>query len=551
LTNQGRPPELRATSSGGQTTTQNQRFAPRYGFNSTQEISTLGSVIPLVYTKKETIASIVYGGVRVNTQLLWSQIYSLGGSQMLRAIFLVGEGPIAAIEPSNFASGGNTLTSYDFGATANSIGSRMTIYGRYASGLTTRIQSEDRIYGRQASEDPGNESSSNVYAIRVGSSVTSDFSAAEKPANQTTFGLYGFCGNNFAYRPNPTFEPIVRPQLVPYKKDGETKVKCITDESKWAVRRKQQIIYSSRSGITTQGIGTIGGQTVYNLYSSSDKNTAFSRAIRDIFTIGDWDIDLELSVDTTGTTLDVEDTSSGGNGKAKFKYNDTNNTNTSSSTDALAQQLLGRFTATIKEISEGPGVTPGPANDWGYVAYSDNLDNTGSREQDIAAIAVKVEFNTSSMSLPELELLKASKFKLRLKNDLTVDDPEDDIKVVQFHKILVEDDTQQAIGLTSPSYSSPSLSTGTADIYGTTVLTSASLSSGSVTFSELDVTTTQQYPKFKFDRNTTSWQGPGTTSNSFTFVSWFSIKDAYVEKCKDIASVSCGPSDKAGTTLLS
>jgi hypothetical protein len=88
----GRPPELRATSSGGQTTTQNQRFAPRYGFNSTQEISTLGSIVPLVYTNKETIASIEYGGVRVNTQLLWSQIYSLGGSQMLRAIFLVGEG---------------------------------------------------------------------------------------------------------------------------------------------------------------------------------------------------------------------------------------------------------------------------------------------------------------------------------------------------------------------------------------------------------------------------------------------------------------------------
>jgi hypothetical protein len=326
-------------------------------------------------------------------------------------------------------------------ATANSIGSRMTIYGRYASGLTTRIQSSDRIYGRQASEDPGNESSSNVYAIRVGSSVTSDFSAAEKPANQTTFGLYGFCGNDFAYRPNPTFEPIVRPQLVPYKKDGETKVKCITDESKWAVRRKQQIIYSSRSGITTQGIGTIGGQTVYNLYSSSDKNTAFSRAIRDIFTISDWDIDLELSVDTTGTTLDVEDTSSGGNGKAKFKYNDTNNTNTSSSTDALAQQLLGRFTATIKEISEGPGVTPGPANDWGYVAYSDNLDNTGSREQDIAAIAVKVEFNTSNMSLPEIQLLKASKFKVKLTNDLVSDDPEDDITIIQTHQMTVTSDS--------------------------------------------------------------------------------------------------------------
>ena len=106
----GRPPELRVASSGGETTTRNQRYAPRYGFNSTQEISTLGSIIPIVYTNKETIGSVLYGGVRLNTQLLWSQTYSLGGSQMLRAVFLIGEGPIAAIEPNNFASGGNTLT---------------------------------------------------------------------------------------------------------------------------------------------------------------------------------------------------------------------------------------------------------------------------------------------------------------------------------------------------------------------------------------------------------------------------------------------------------
>ena len=533
----GRPPELRATSSGGQTTTQNQRFAPRYGFNSTQEISTLGSIVPLVYTNKETIASIVYGGVRVNTQLLWSQIYSLGGSQMLRAIFLVGEGPIAAIEPSNFASGGNTLTSYDFGTTANSIGSRMTIYGRYASGLTTRIQSSDRIYGRQASEDPGNESSSNVYAIKVGSSVTSDFSAAEKPANQTTFGLYGFCGNDFAYRPNPTFEPIVRPQLVPYKKDGETKVKCITDESKWAVRRKQQVVYSSRSGITSQGIDTIGGQTVYNLYSSSDKNTSFSRAIRDIFTISDWDIDVELSVDTTGTTLEVEDTSSGGNGKIKFKYDDTNNTNSSSGTAALAQQLLNRFTATIKEISEGPGVTPGSVNDWGYVAYSDNLDNSAAREEDIAAIAVKVELNTSSMSLQELQLLKASKFEVTLTNDLIADDPEDDITVIQTHQMTVTSDSfiELSTDNVDENFSiSESTFTFTADGNTYTALNGVSLQGGLL--NEEKVTSASPLNAvYQWSRVPAN-----DTANYYTLVSYINLKDIFAETCEDIAASIAG-----------
>jgi len=152
-----RPSEIRETGRGGEAITRNQRFAPRYGFNSTQEISTLGSIIPLVYANKETIGGVVYGGVRVNTQLLWSQIYSLGGSQMLRAIFLVGEGPMGAIDAKNFASGGNTLTSYDFGSsTANETGSRMAVYARYASGLTTRILPSDHVYGRDPAEDVGN-----------------------------------------------------------------------------------------------------------------------------------------------------------------------------------------------------------------------------------------------------------------------------------------------------------------------------------------------------------------------------------------------------------
>ena len=534
----GRAPEIRTSDFGGQRSTLNQRFAPRYGFNATQEISTLGSTIPLVYAKKETISGVPYGGVRVATQLLWSQIYSLGGSQMLRAIFLVGEGPIAEIEPQNFASGGNTLISYDFGSTANPIGSRMTVYGRYDSGLTTRIQSSDQIYGRQASEDPGNASSSNVYAVQVGSSLTSDFCAAEKPANQTVFGLYGFCGNDFSYRINPTFEPIVRPQLVPYKKDGETKVKCITDESKWAIRRKQQVVYSSRSGITSQNMGTIGGQTTYNLYTSSDKNTAFSRAIRDIFTISDWTISKELIVDTAGTTVDLEDTSAGGQGKVKVKYNDTNNRN--STIDAgLEESLLNRFTPTIKEISEGPGVTPGGVNDWGHVAYSDNRDNTGAKEEDIAAIAVKVEFNTTSpaMSLAEIQLLKASKFKVTLTNDLVADDPEDDITVTQTHQLTATSDSAIELSTTAVSHNFyVDNSVTTTNIDGVTVVTDVNSTL------QGNLQNTQKVTSQDALDVTYQWSRvpANDTANYYTLVSYINLKDVFAETCEDVASSIAG-----------
>ena len=33
------------------------------------------------------VDGVAYGGVRVNTNLLWSQVLSLGGDQLLRAIY--------------------------------------------------------------------------------------------------------------------------------------------------------------------------------------------------------------------------------------------------------------------------------------------------------------------------------------------------------------------------------------------------------------------------------------------------------------------------------
>jgi len=545
-----RPSEIREIGRGGEAITTNQRFAPRYGFNSTQEISTLGSIIPLVYANKETIGGVVYGGVRVNTQLLWSQIYSLGGSQMLRAVFLVGEGPMGAIDAKNFASGGNTLTSYDFGSsTANETGSRMAVYARYASGLTTRILPSDHVYGRDPAEDVGNTNnitvgSTDVFGVRIGNTVTTDFCSAQRPSNQTTFGLYAFCGNDFGMRPNPVFEPQVRAQLLPEGDEGRTKVKCVLDEAKWAQRRKSQAFYGSRSGITAQGLGSIDGTTTYTLYSSSDKDTVFGRDIKDLTTVGEWSITKELiTPETPGAFAKPYTTGSGSSTSANLKYRDSN-------LQALTTNLLNRLTVSVTAVEVGTSVNV----TWPGTTV---IDVSGGSQSNVAWIAVNLSFNSNGLENvsnnnvidTELELLKASKFKITLSNDLTDDDPEDDVTVVQYHKILVESESLQEISLTSPSYtaptySSPSLSTGTTTIDGQTVLTSASLSgggisSGSVTFSNLDVTTTVDYPTFRFDRKNSEWTNP-TTSDSFTFVSWFSIKDAYSEDCEDIASVVAG-----------
>ena len=109
----------------GQDIVNGARYTPKSGFDSVQNVVELGSVIPLVYAKRQVIDGVSYGGCRVNTNLLWSQIYSVGGGQLLRAMFLVSEGAINSVDSQQFAIGNNLLTNYDL---AGSNHGRITIY---------------------------------------------------------------------------------------------------------------------------------------------------------------------------------------------------------------------------------------------------------------------------------------------------------------------------------------------------------------------------------------------------------------------------------------
>jgi len=478
------PAKLGTKDRGGRAVTNNQRFAPRYEFGSTQEIATLGSVIPIVYALREEISSVTYGGVRANATLLWSQLLSLGGSQMLRAIFLVGNGPIASIDAKNFASGDNTLASYDFGSDAtNQVGARMSVYGRYASNLDRRIIPADRIYGRAADEDVGNTdnvvSDSGVFGVRVGSSVVQDFCATRRPSNQTTFGVYGFCGNDFGMRPNPVFEPKIFPQLIP-RNSGGARVKCVTDEIKWAQRRKYQAFYGCRSGITTQGLGSVGGTTTYKLFTSSDRNTTFGRDRRAIDDTGDWSITRDLIVSAADAS------------------------------DSLRNMLIDRLTLDVEavEFSSTVDVT------WSEPTVIDQETNDRSNK---AYIAVELTFNTASLSSEELELLKRSTFRIRLRNQFTDDEGIDDtITVEQSHRILVDQNLDY-------EQEDPTSQADDVSFYNR----------------EFNIDLVHGAPTFRFDSAETSWTSP-TTSYTFVYVSWFGTQEAVTESCYDIASVVVG-----------
>ena len=228
----------------GQNIVRGEEFAPQTGFDAPQNVVELSSIVPLVYGRRTKVDDQWYGGVRINTNLIWSQVMTLANNQMLRAIFLVGEGaPEMAIDPTQFAIGNNLLRSYDLSPGSKT--SRLSIYWRNNGG---RIRETDNIAGRTYKQDPGNAERSgadDVYMIRSeDDKYKADFCMAAKPSSQTALGVYGFIGNGFAYKVNPRYrsnrDPIV---------DDNGEVLCQKDPAVDEERRKQKRRWPEHSGL--------------------------------------------------------------------------------------------------------------------------------------------------------------------------------------------------------------------------------------------------------------------------------------------------------------
>lgn len=266
---------IQGTGVQGQNIVDGRRFAPKAGFDSLQNVVELGSTIPLVYARRETLNGISYGGVRINTNLLWSQVLSLGGDQLLRAIYLVGEGDDRAdsmeLDPEQFALGNNLLGGYDLEKNDTS---RVSIYYSNDGG---RLADNDHIAGRKPNSDPGNPGTGDVFAVRGAGGVEGpNFCYAYKPSTQTAFGLFGWIGNGMCYRVNPSLRPRYRAATRP-KGTSQQWVVCEDDGQEVVTREKQETLFSGKSGITNGAQNlTVGSVVTYQLNQAVSYSGVFS-----------------------------------------------------------------------------------------------------------------------------------------------------------------------------------------------------------------------------------------------------------------------------------
>lgn len=168
-------PEIPTQQAGRQR--REQVFAPRFGFNSQQELAKYGDPVNLVYCNTSDNAT---GGVRVATSLIWSAVHSEGSSQFMQMMLAVGASDIGRIDAERIAFGQTPIRQLAAGKTWAYLGANRP------------LQFSDLIRG--SATDPtrvGEASTSVAYRTTlVGDQHADGFSQSFSPSTMNRFGVY-------------------------------------------------------------------------------------------------------------------------------------------------------------------------------------------------------------------------------------------------------------------------------------------------------------------------------------------------------------------------
>lgn len=203
--------------------TSRSRYAPQTSFDSIQQLAVLGSVIPLVYTNQQTLSNVTYGGVRVNSSLIWSLMTSLGRNQQLRALMLFSHGPVEGRPDfKGYAIGDLLVADYALGKIAlyfkeNHNGGRFSHEDAYPSELSDASVDTDMEppYDTNKGTDPFAFKWEDANANTNG--LVQYFSGARTPSTQAVFGTFACLPNGNRYKVN--YELLLKPSSI----DGDVK----------------------------------------------------------------------------------------------------------------------------------------------------------------------------------------------------------------------------------------------------------------------------------------------------------------------------------------
>ena len=195
------------------------RFNPRYGFDSVQELASLGKPVPLIFTRRGTYAwgtgnSRVRkksGGIRISTQLVWSMLMSAPHGQELRIAAMIGlSGMEWRPEYEGYSIGGSKLEGYPqtkVFLTYNKNGERP----KPDRPGQTYTYPEGHLYLDRVESRPSDTLLVNLISRTEPNGAVSRGadSSTNSPSTSTVFGLSNFAPNGTAFR--QPYKPVVIP----------------------------------------------------------------------------------------------------------------------------------------------------------------------------------------------------------------------------------------------------------------------------------------------------------------------------------------------------
>ncbi len=85
-------------------------YTPTVGFDATQDLAEYGQIVPIAFTRKETLPNgRTSGGLLVSPQLVWSRMRSRYSFQIAEMVMIVGQGSMSRPDLAGIFLGNNAL----------------------------------------------------------------------------------------------------------------------------------------------------------------------------------------------------------------------------------------------------------------------------------------------------------------------------------------------------------------------------------------------------------------------------------------------------------
>ena len=224
-----KPPSDPRRNKGGP---REQRFSPRFGFNSGQELAQYGDPVNLVYCNTTQNPR---GAVRVGTSLVWSSVESCGSTQFMQLLLVLGAAKIKTLDFDRTAFGQLPLGQFS--------ASNTWLY--YNNDGNVIFDNEKLGDGKDPTRDSAADDS-DVCRVMFAKERHDGYSQAFSPSSLTSFGVYDPIPLNVEIMERRSFgKPSWRDLrvIIVSIDDGKTQGYHTNDGAKWEVGRQFTVIF--------------------------------------------------------------------------------------------------------------------------------------------------------------------------------------------------------------------------------------------------------------------------------------------------------------------